>query len=158
MWPPKIAKLYAMTHQLPTVDQAIAHFARKLAFEIDPADVFSQLHADLEFALIDTRSQDAWEQGRIAAASHLPTAEIRQRAPQELPLDMPVVVYCWGPGCNGATKAALEFAQLGYQVKELIGGYEYWAREGYPVVNEAGPVVRVPDELTATFGAKLCDC
>jgi rhodanese-related sulfurtransferase len=44
-----------------------------------------------------------------------------------------LVVYCWGPGCNAATKAAAKLASLGFQVKEMIGGLEYWRREGYPV-------------------------
>ena len=47
--------------------------------------------------------------------------------------DAPLVVYCWGPGCNGATKLAHELAALGRPVKEMIGGFEYWAREGHPV-------------------------
>ena len=50
-----------------------------------------------------------------------------------------VVTYCWGPGCNGATRAALEFAKLGYQVKEMLGGYEYWVREGFTFETSAGP-------------------
>ena len=47
-----------------------------------------------------------------------------------------MVVYCWGPGCNGATRAALQFSRLGYAVKEMIGGFEYWAREGLEIVDE----------------------
>jgi rhodanese-related sulfurtransferase len=47
-----------------------------------------------------------------------------------VPAGTTVVTYCWGPGCNGATRAALAFARLGYPVKEMIGGYEYWVREG----------------------------
>jgi rhodanese-related sulfurtransferase len=45
----------------------------------------------------------------------------------------PVVVYCWGPGCNGAVKAAVNLARMGRPVKEMIGGFEYWVREGHPV-------------------------
>src|SRR5207245_11627846 len=44
-----------------------------------------------------------------------------------------VVVYCWGPACNAATKAAVRLAALGFRVKEMIGGIEYWDREGYGV-------------------------
>jgi rhodanese-related sulfurtransferase len=44
-----------------------------------------------------------------------------------------VVVYCWGPGCNGAVKAAADLARMGRPVKEMIGGFEYWVREGHPV-------------------------
>ena len=54
----------------------------------------------------------------------MPTAQIAHRAPVEIPQGVPVVTYCWGPGCNGSTRAALEFAKLGYAVKEMIGGFE----------------------------------
>ena len=59
------------------------------------------------------------------------TAEIPLRAPRELDPAIPVVTYCWGPGCNGATRAALVLAELGFQVREMIGGVEYWIREGF---------------------------
>ena len=51
----------------------------------------------------------------------------------DLPKDQVMVTYCWGPGCNGSTKGALKLAALGFRVKELIGGLEYWMREGGPV-------------------------
>ena len=40
----------------------------------------------------------------------------------------------------------------------MIGGFEYWAREGLPVVDDDGPVVRETDELTAPVGAGAIDC
>ena len=110
------------------------------------------------FALVDTRGDVAWAQGRIPRAVHLPTAWIADRAPDVIPLDMPVVVYCWGPGCNGSTRAALAFAQLGYRVREMIGGFEYWAREGLGIEDDAGPIERQADELTAPLNAISCDC
>lgn len=51
---------------------------------------------------------------------------------------MPVVVHCWGPGCDGATRAALALARLGFRVKEMLGGIEYWIREGYAVETAHG--------------------
>ena len=91
---------------------------------------------------------------------HLPHAEIPERATDLIPLDVPVVVYCWGPGCNGATRGALQFARLGYAVKEMIGGFEYWAREGLEIVDESGPITRAVDILTAPRAAAgvSCDC
>ena len=59
-----------------------------------------------------------------------------------------VVVYCWSPGCNAGAKGALEFAKLGYSVREMIGGFEYWVREGYPVENADGVHRRPVDPLT----------
>jgi len=108
--------------------------------------------------LVDSRGEAAWGQGRIDGAIHLPTADIAVRAAEVVPAGTPVVVYCWGPGCNGSTRAALAFSILGYEVREMIGGYEYWAREGLPVVNDDGPVLREPDVLTAPAGAIDCAC
>ena len=41
------------------------------------------------------------------------------------------VVYCAGPHCNGADKAAIRLARLGRPVKEMIGGITGWLDEGY---------------------------
>jgi hypothetical protein len=71
---------------------------------------------------------------------------------------MPVVVYCWGPGCNVPHRGALNFALLGHQVKETIGGFEYWAREGYPLMTDSVPTTREKDPLTAPRGIDTCDC
>lgn len=147
-----------MMNPADEVAEAVAHFEGRLRFETDPSDVHSALESGDRFVLVDSRGEVAWRQGRIRKAVHLPTAEIPQRARAQLDLDMPIVVYCWGPGCNGATRAALAFSQLGYSVKEMIGGYEYWAREGYPTEDDQGPIVRAVDELTAPRGAIACDC
>jgi len=137
---------------------AIEHFAAKLRYETDPSDVAAALAAGERLVLVDTRGHAAWHQGRADGATHLPTAEIVERAASEIPAGTPVVVYCWGPGCNGATKAALQFSRLGYEVREMIGGFEYWAREGLAVVDDRGPVVREIDELTSPRNAIDCDC
>jgi hypothetical protein len=62
----------------------------------------------------------------------MPKPDMATRIPEYAP-GTNFVVYCWGPGCNGATRAGLIIAELGYPVKEMIGGFEYWAREGLPV-------------------------
>lgn len=147
-----------MTELAPSTDLLVAHFAGKLAFETDASDVHADQEAGERFALIDSRGAAAWAQGRIVGALHLPTAEIAGRARTEIPLDMPIVTYCWSPGCNGSTRAALEFARLGYQVREMIGGFEYWAREGYPVEDDNGPVSHAKDPLTAPLSSITCDC
>ena len=139
-------------------EAAIEHFAAKLRYETDASDVAAALAAGERLVLVDTRGHAAWHQGHAAPALHLPTAEIAERAPQEIPLGTPVVVYCWGPGCNGSTKAALAFSRLGYEVREMIGGFEYWAREGYEVRDDAGRVIRPVDALTAPLDSDDCDC
>lgn len=126
-------------------------FATKLAFEIDPADLASERASGLKPVVIDTRSAAAWAQGRIPGAVHIPNAELTDRIGENAPdTDIAIVVYCWGPGCNGSTRGALILASLGYtNVRELIGGFEYWTREGFATVSDEGRTRRPPDPLTA---------
>jgi hypothetical protein len=43
---------------------------------------------------------------------------------------------------------------MGYrQVRELIGGFEYWAREGLAIETDDGRTRRAPDGLTAPVQA-----
>jgi rhodanese-related sulfurtransferase len=137
---------------------AARHFAAKLEFETDPSDVMADREAGRPFVLIDSRGEAAWRQGRAAGAVHLPTAQIAERGREVVPRGTPVVVYCWGPGCNGSTRAALAFSLLGYQVREMIGGFEYWAREGLPIEDDHGSVVRAADPLTAPVDGASCAC
>lgn len=124
---------------------ALSYFSAKLAFETDASDVYAAQRAGERFVLVDVRSDAAWAQGRISGAVHMPRQEIADRAASELDRAVPVVVYCWSPGCNAGTKAARAFAELGYSVKEMIGGYEYWVREGQPTENDAGALPRTFD-------------
>lgn len=143
--------LVAMTAHLT----AAAYFAAKLACETDASDVHAALAAGTPaFVLVDVRSRAAWDQGHIPAAVHIPRPELAGRL-ADYPAGTEFVVHCWGPGCNGATKAALAIAQAGYPVKEMIGGYEYWAREGLGVTAEVAP-----DPLTTVVssGGVACAC
>ncbi|HEV3171987.1 MAG TPA: rhodanese-like domain-containing protein [Actinocrinis sp.] len=143
---------------------AVAHFAARLSLEADVSDV----HADqaligTAFVLVDTRSSESWAQGRVPGAVHLPTRQIAARAADGtladlVPSGTPVVTYCWGPGCNGATKAALAFAALGYPVKEMIGGFEYWVREGYTYDSAWGRRDPAADPLAAPVDDASCGC
>lgn len=126
---------------------ALAYYSAKLRFETDASDVYAAQKAGDVFVLVDVRSVEAWEQGHVAGAVHMPYRDIATRAPQEIPAGTPVVVYCWSPGCNAGAKGAVEFAKLGYDVREMIGGYEYWVREGQPTENVDGPVPRTFDPL-----------
>ncbi|QLQ36248.1 rhodanese-like domain-containing protein [Micromonospora robiginosa] len=139
---------------------AAAHFAARLSFETDVSDVHADLHTAVTGLLVvDSRSAEAWDQGHLPGAVHLPTTEVPARAADLVPPGAVVVTYCWGPGCNGATRAALAFARLGHHVKEMLGGYEYWVREGFPVESAAGVVSRPVDPLTAPLRAAAgCGC
>jgi rhodanese-related sulfurtransferase len=139
--------------------EAAAHFAARLRFEADVSDVHADLAAGIPgIAVVDSRSDASWSQGHIPGALHIPTARVAELAPQLVDPSLTVVTYCWGPGCNGATRAALAFAQLGYQVKEMLGGFEYWVREGFGYESAEGTERRPLDDLTAPRSAVSCDC
>ena len=141
----------------PPADAA-AHFARRLAVETDVSDVHAALESgDPGFVLLDSRSRESWAQGHVPGAVHLPGRELAARAAAELDPAVPVVTYCWGPGCNGATRAALTLAGLGHRVREMLGGFEYWAREGLPVATADGVARRDVDPLTAP-ATVACGC
>lgn len=138
---------------------AAAHFHARFTFEADVSDVHADLEAGITgFVVVDTRSDEAWAQGHIPGAVHLPTDQIARRAPGLIDRDTLVVTYCWGPGCNGATRGAYAFAQLGYRVKEMLGGYEYWVREGFTTESATGRHQAAVDPLTAPAAAVDCGC
>jgi rhodanese-related sulfurtransferase len=138
---------------------AVSFFTALLTFQTDVSDVHASLASgEPGFVLLDSRGEQAWRQGHIPGALHLPAAGIPARASQLLDRAVPVITYCWGPGCNGATRAALALAHLGYQVKEMIGGLEYWIREGFTLQTPDGSRQRPADPLTALAHAPGCDC
>jgi rhodanese-related sulfurtransferase len=113
---------------------AQAHFLGKLQFETDPADVYTDMqHGETGFIVVDTRSAAAFAAGHIPGAMSLPHSTISVEATASLPKDTLIVTYCWGPGCNAATKGAAKLAALGFTVKEMIGGIHAWKDEGYAV-------------------------
>ncbi|WP_374977834.1 rhodanese-like domain-containing protein [Microbacterium trichothecenolyticum] len=134
---------------------ALSYFSAKLALETDSSDVYAAQKAGERFVLVDVRGGEAWGQGRIRGAIHMPYREIADRAPREIDPSIPVVVYCWSPGCNAGAKGAVEFAKLGYAVKEMIGGYEYWVREGQPTENDEGELPRVFDAQVTVVRAPV---
>ncbi len=142
----------------PGLSDAVAHYRNRLAFETDVSDVAAALGEGVPgLVVVDSRSREAWNQGHLPGAVHCPTAEIAARGPELFAGARLVVTYCWGPGCNGATRAALAVALLGVPVKEMLGGYEYWVREGFAVETDHGTHQQLADPLTVV-GAATCGC
>lgn len=112
--------------------QASGHFAAKLAYETDPADVWRAIETGtIDFVLVDCRAAGNHAKTHLPGALSVPWQEITAERVATLP-DLPLVTYCWGPSCNAATKGAQRLTALGRQAKEMIGGLEYWIREGHP--------------------------
>ena len=114
---------------------AVAHFGSLLAFETDCWDVHASLAAAApdapDFVLLDVRSPESFRRGHVSGAVNLPHARIVEANLTGYPDETVFVVYCDGPHCNGADKAALRLARLGRPVKKMIGGIEGWKDDGF---------------------------
>ena len=113
-------------------DRAREHFEALLEFETDCWDVHHDLtRGTADFVLLDVRSPELFEQGHVPGAVSLPHGRIVERNLSRYGPETVFVVYCAGPHCNGADKAAVRLAKLGRPVKKMIGGVEGWRDEGF---------------------------
>ena len=118
-------------------EDALLHYRNRLAVETDVADVRHDLEQGIrDFLLLDVRSAEAYQEAHIPGAISLPHREIKEETTASFSKDQVLVVYCWSPACNAATKGAARLAALGFRVKEMLGGIEYWRREGGSVVGQ----------------------
>lgn len=124
--------------EVPAADSAEAekHFRSALRFETDCWDVHETAKHDVaDFVLLDVRSPDAYRKGHVESAINLPHAKISQETLDAFPSDTTFVVYCAGPHCNGAHRAAIKLAQLRRPVKIMIGGIAGWLDEGFQLIS-----------------------
>ncbi|HMT09769.1 MAG TPA: rhodanese-like domain-containing protein [Pyrinomonadaceae bacterium] len=112
-------------------DEQVKYYRSKLEFEIDPSDLFAALNAGEKVVVIDARQAHGYEREHIPSALNLPHREMSETTTGHLDRGALYVTYCDGIGCNASTKGALKMAQLGFNVKELIGGLEWWKFDGY---------------------------
>ena len=124
--------------QVPAADSASArqHFESAFSFETDCWDVHDALARGPDFVLIDVRSPELFACGHIPGALNIPHAKIIAARMAAFPAGTLFVVYCSGPHCNGADRAAVRIARLGRPVKKMIGGIEGWKDEGFPLSTE----------------------
>lgn len=114
--------------------RALQHFEEMLAFETDCWDVHESLRAgEPDFIMVDVRGPASFAQGHVAGAINIPHRTITGERMAGLPADKLFVVYCAGPHCNGANRAAVRLARLGLPVKMMIGGVTGWRDEGFPL-------------------------
>jgi rhodanese-related sulfurtransferase len=106
----------------------------KLRFHTDSWDLSVDLRAGLpDIVVIDARSRDAYAAGHIPGAVSFPHREMSPETTAQFDRSKVYVVYCDGIGCNASTKGAHKLAGLGFRANELLGGIDWWRRDGHPV-------------------------
>jgi len=137
-----------------TPQQSLAYLQAKLAYYTDAWDLAEDLARQQPgIVVIDTRPAEAFRAGHICGAINFPHREMDAITTDALDRHKVYVTYCDGIGCNGSTKAAWKLASLGFQVKELIGGLDFWKRDGHPMTwGEA------PGEWPLAAPVAACGC
>ncbi len=138
----------------PSPDVSERYLHAKLSFYTDAWDVAEDLrHGNSAIVVIDTRAESLYQAGHIPGAVSFPHRLMDEASTAGLDRDKVYVTYCDGIGCNGSTQGAYKLARLGFRVKELIGGLDFWARDGHPQTkgSEAGV-------YPANWQAQDCGC
>jgi rhodanese-related sulfurtransferase len=118
------------------MDEQLLHYRRKLEFEIDSWDLKVAREAGERITVIDARSREAFAREHIAGAINIPHREMSRESTAAIDRGALVVTYCDGIGCNASTKGALKMHELGFRTKELIGGLDWWKRDGHPTATQ----------------------
>jgi rhodanese-related sulfurtransferase len=109
-----------------------------MAREIDAAG----LEAAGEVQLVDVRTQEERDAGRIPDdTAHIPFEQLLTRA-GELDRERPIVFYCRS-GDRSAV-AADAFGASGYDAQSLAGGIVAWQEGGRPVEGDIGAPSGLP--------------
>ncbi|WP_163718317.1 rhodanese-like domain-containing protein [Mangrovibacterium lignilyticum] len=113
------------------MEAQVAFYKQKLQYETDSWDLAEALKSTNDIVVIDARAVSAWEKEHIPGSTNLPHREINNQSTENLDRSKLYITYCDGIGCNASTKAAFQLSRLGFRVKELIGGLDWWKRDGY---------------------------
>ncbi|NIG20495.1 rhodanese [Pantoea sp. Al-1710] len=120
--------------------ESVAYLQHKLSYYTDAWDLAKDLAQGVNaIVVVDARSTDVYQAGHITGAISFPHRTMNADSTAQLDRSKVYITYCDGIGCNGSTKAAWKLASLGFQVKELIGGLDFWKRDGHPLTWGTSP-------------------
>ena len=110
--------------------KAKEYFEAKMAFTTGPVEL-ERMMKNREVNVVDVRAADDYAEGHIPGAVNLPKDQWHTL--KGLRKDKPNVLYCYSHVCHLAATAAVEFADKGYPVMELEGGWRWWKNDGFEI-------------------------
>jgi rhodanese-related sulfurtransferase len=119
------------------MNDQIRHYENKLAYEIDAWDANQAISNKEKVIILDVRSEEAFAREHIPFAESFPHRLMTEESVKHLDPTYTYISYCDGIGCNASTKGAYKLAKLGFKTKELIGGLDWWKRDGYATSTSA---------------------
>lgn len=120
--------------------QAADYLLHKLRYHADAWDVAADLRNGIrDIVVVDTRSEALYARGHVPGAIHFPHRLMTAESTAALDRSKVYITYCDGIGCNGSTKGAYRLAALGFMVKEMLGGLDFWIRDGQPLATGSEP-------------------
>lgn len=122
------------------MNDQVKHYQDKLEYQWDSADLFEYLEADPDIVVIDTRKEFAFEEEHIPTAINFPHRIMDEVSTSHMDRSKTYVCYCDGIGCNGSTRGSLKMTKLGFKTRELIGGLDWWKRDGYATEGQEATV------------------
>ena len=129
-------------------EEQLKHYSNKLAYEIDAWDLKKAIERGDTITVIDARSPAAFAAEHIPGAINIPHRQMDAVSTASIDKSSIVVTYCDGIGCNASTKGALNMTKLGFQVKELMGGLDWWKRDSHATSGDS----------SVTAGESSCGC
>jgi rhodanese-related sulfurtransferase len=119
-------------------ENQLLHYQAKLTYETDSWDLSIALETTDSWVAVDGRGADAYEREHIPGAINLPHKALCLDTVKDLDKSKTYICYCDGIGCNASTKTALKLLTLGFNVKELMGGLDWWKRDGHATAGSEG--------------------
>ena len=115
----------------PDPHTAVNYFQQKLDCTTGPIELDHWLKDKAPVQVIDVRRPEDYAKAHIPGAVNIPKEQWENA--KGLAKDKTNVVYCYSQTCHLAAGAAVVFAQKGFSVIELEGGFNTWQKAGLAV-------------------------
>lgn len=114
----------------PDPAKAREYFQDKMTFTTGPVEL-ERAMKEGGVNIVDVRAAEDFAQGHVPGSINLP--HDRWATHEGLRKDKTNVLLCYSHVCHLAASAAVEFAQSGYPVMEMDGGFAAWKQNELPV-------------------------